>query len=181
MRHAKIGANGSPSLWTADSGLAVIANKGADVSTLWWGDFATGGVDDIGGFSEPGGSLLLSSADPLGRTVLVCPRRADGRLGATTVVTVGGGQSAKLLADSLSCAGSVFSADGRYVALTAQVDGSYRLLVVETANGTRVLSVPLPVSEPSSPPYLTWAGDVVVAADVSGTWPIPSVVIRLRH
>lgn len=174
-------ANSSPSLWTSDTGIAVIANRGDQVSTLWWGDFRTGAVNDIGAFKEPGGSLVLSAADPLGRSVLVCPRKADGRLGATSVVTVEGRQGGKLLDDSLSCAGSVFSADGKYLALTAQVDGSYRLLVVETSTGSRVFSVPLPVSEPTTPPYLTWAADVVVASDVSGNWPISSVLVRLQH
>jgi len=35
------------------------------------------------------------------------------------------------------------------------------------------------VAEPSAPPYLTWLGDVVVAADVSGEWSAPSLVLRL--
>jgi hypothetical protein len=37
------------------------------------------------------------------------------------------------------------------------------------------------VSSPSAPPYLTWNGDVIVAADVTGGWPVPSVVVRLKR
>ena len=73
----------------------------------------------------------------------------------------------------------MFSPDGRQVALTAQLAGSYTLVVTEVSTNRRVLTVPLPVSEPSQPPYLTWLGDVLVAADVSGEWSAPSLIMRL--
>lgn len=173
-------ANSSPSLWTTTSGLAIVPNSGA-TNVLWFADFATGTVGDIGDFPEPGGSLVLSSADPLGRTVLVCPKKADGRLGATVGIAVNGSQSGKLLQDSQSCAGSVFSADGTYLALTAREATGYVLIVVDLAAGRRVLTVPLPVSEPAAPPYLTWDGDMIVATDVTGDWSAPSLTIQLQH
>jgi hypothetical protein len=43
------------------------------------------------------------------------------------------------------------------------------------------LTVPLPVSTPPAPPYLTWNGDVIVAADVTGEWPVASIVVRLQR
>ena len=172
--------NSSPSLWTTTSGLAIVPNAG-ETNVLWFADIATGTVDDIGGFPEPGGSLVLSSADPLGRTVLVCPKNADGRLGATVGIAVDGSQSGRLLQDSPSCAGSVFSADGTYLALTAQESAGYVLIVVDLAAGRRVLTVPLPVSEPPAPPYLTWDNDVIVAADVTGDWSSPALRIELLH
>jgi hypothetical protein len=41
--------------------------------------------------------------------------------------------------------------------------------------------VPLPVPAPSAPPYLTWTGDVIVASDVTGQWPLSAVVLRIRR
>ena len=68
----------------------------------------------------------------------------------------------------------MFSADGTYLALTAQETAGYVLIVVDLAAGRRVLTVPLPVAEPSAPPYLTWDGDVIVATDVTGGWSAPA-------
>ena len=118
--------NGWPSLWSTPTGLAVVANTGDTRDTAWWVDKVTGRVREIARLADPGGSLVLSTADPLGRTVLVCPKRADGRLGATTRVAVERTDSQRLLPDSLSCAGAVYSADGAHLALTADVDGKYR-------------------------------------------------------
>jgi len=172
-------ANGQPSVWTARNGMALVNNKGADRQTLWWLDPATGSVDGIGRFPDESGSLVLSAADPLGRSVLTCPRKVDGRLGATVGVLVASRRPTRVLPDSTSCAGAVFSPDGGHLALTAQLDAGYSLIVMEVSTGRRVLTVPLPVAEPSVPPYLTWLGDVVVAADVSGEWSAPSLVLRL--
>jgi len=181
LRMDAVLANSSPSLWTTRTGLAVVANAGDQRNALWWLDFATGSASRIAVLPESGGTIALSSADPQGRFVLICPRRADGALGATTAVAVDHTESVRLLPDSLSCAGSVSSADGRYLAVTADVGGSYSLIVVDVAGSTRVLTVPLPVSTPTAPPYLTWDGDVIVAAAVTGEWPVPSVVVRLTR
>ncbi len=172
-------ANSKPSIWPTGNGTALVLNDGPDRQTLWWQYSGTTGVTDIARFQQEGGSLYLSAADPLGRFVLSCPRSADGRLGATVVIGVDTRKSGRALAESASCAGAVFSPDGRYVALTAQLAGSYSLVVTEVPTNRRVLTVPHPVSEPSQPPYLTWLGDVVVAADVSGEWSAPSLIMRL--
>ncbi|MET0864901.1 MAG: hypothetical protein ABWZ98_11250 [Nakamurella sp.] len=174
-------ANSSPSLWTTQTGLAVVANAGAEVNAVWWADFSTGKVSRISSFPDPGGSLSLSAATPAGQTVLVCPRTADGRLGATIGVRVDGSQSAKILSDSLSCAGTVFSSDGSSLAMTAEVDGSYQLIVLDLVSGERLLTTPLPEASPVTPPYLTWLDDVVVATDVTGDWSVPSLVVHVEH
>jgi hypothetical protein len=174
-------ANSSPSLWTTRTGLAVVANAGDQRNVLWWLDFASGSASRLAVLPESAGTITLSSADPRGRFVLICPRRADGALGAITAVAVDHSESVRLLKDSLSCAGSVSSADGRYLAVTAEFDGAYSLIVVDVTDSSKLLTVPLPVSAPSGPPYLTWDGDVIVAADVTGEWPVPSVVVRLKR
>jgi hypothetical protein len=74
-----------------------------------------------------------------------------------------------------------FDPDGLFLAATAEVGGNYRLIVFDLANGFRVLDVPLPVAAPGAPPYLTWLDDVIVAADVTGTWPTPSINAHLRR
>jgi len=172
-------ANSSPSLWSTEAGLVLVANAGGQRNKLWWADFATGAAQAIAAFGDTEGSLALSAADPLGRTVLVCPRRADGALGATIGVAVAGRTSAPLRPDSPGCAGVVFSADGKYLALADRLAAGYALTVVEAATGGTVLTVPLPVPVPASPPYLTWAGDVIVVSDVSGQWPLPAAVVRV--
>lgn len=174
-------ANSSPSLWSTDAGLAVVATTGDQRNALWWADFATGTVQVIAEFGDPDGSLALSAADPLGRTVLVCPRQSGGALGATIGIAVADRRSAQLRPGSRSCAGAVFSADGRYLALADQLAAGYTLTVVDAASGVTVLSVPLPVPAPSAPPYLTWTGDVIVASDVTGQWPLSAVVLRIRR
>ncbi len=172
-------ANGRPSLWTTRNGMALVNNGGADKQTLWWLDWGSGSVESIGRFPDDSGSLVLSAVDASGRVALTCPRKADGQLGATVGIVVDTRQPARVLGDSRSCAGAAFSADGRYLALTAQLPTGYSLIVMEVDSGRRVLTVPLPVPEPSVPPYLTWLDDVVVAADVSGQWSAPSLVMRL--
>lgn len=117
--------------------------------------------------------------------MLICPRRADGALGASNAAVVhrqspGSGSAAvRLLPDSLSCAGSVFSADGRYLAVTARVDAQYLLIVIDRTTGAKLLSTPLPVPVPSLPPYLTWLDDVIVVNDVTGEWVSRSMIARL--
>ena len=173
-------ANGRPSIWPTREGTAVVGNTGIDVRTVWWADRAGGELRSIGRFDQDGGSLTLAAADPLGRSVLVCPRRADGRLGALIGIAVDTGESARILTDSASCAGAVFSADGQYAAMTATLAAGYALVIVDLAAAHRVLTVPLPVAEPLSPPYLTWLGDTVVISDSSGEWRNSSLVVRLR-
>jgi len=172
-------ANGRPSIWPTREGTAVVGHVGGDRQTVWWADTA-GGVRSIGRFDEAGGSLTLTAADPLGRTVMVCPRRSDGRLGATVGIAVRTGESARILTDSGSCAGAVFSADGQYAAMTATVDAGYTLIIVDLLAARRVLTVPLPAAEPLAPPYLTWFGNTVVISDSSGEWRTSSLVVRLR-
>ncbi len=174
-------ANSSPSLFSTVSGLALIATTGEQRNKLWWADYSTGAVDEIAGFSDPGGSLVLGGADPLGRTVLVCPRRADGRLGATVGISVADRRSAQVLPGSRTCAATVFSADGRYLAMADQMSDGYTLAVVEAATGQTLLRTRIPAPIPSVPPYLTWAGDVIVASDVTGEWQLPVVVARLTR
>jgi len=171
-------ANSRPSIWPTENGTALVANDGPDRETLWW-QYPETAPKAIAGFQQDGGSMLLSAADRLGRVVLACPRAADGRLGATVYVGVDSRKTGRLLTDSGSCAGAVFSPDSRQVALTAELAGSYSLVIVEVMTNRRVLTVPLPVATPSQPPYLTWLGDVVVAADVSGEWSAPSLIMRL--
>jgi hypothetical protein len=173
--------NGSPSLWTTRTGLAVVANSGDQRNALWWLDFATGSAHRIAVAPESVGSIVLSSADPLGRFVLICPRHADGVLGTLTAVTVDESRNVQVLPDSVSCAGSVSSPDGAHLAVTTALDGVYSLVVVGVQTRGTELTVPLPVSTPSAPPYLTWNGDVIVAADVTGEWPVPSVVVRVER
>jgi hypothetical protein len=173
-------ANGRPSIWPTRDGTAVVGTAGVDVQTVWWADRAGGELRSIGRFDQPDGSLTLAAADPLGRSVLVCPRRSDGRWGATVGIAVQTGESARILTDSTSCAGAVFSADGQYAAMTATVDSGYNLIIVDLAAARRVLTVPLPVAEPLSPPHLTWLADTVVIADSSGEWRSSSLVVRLR-
>ena len=174
-------ANGKPSIWPTRNGTALVLNDGPDRRYLWW-DFepSTPSMTAIGSFQVEGGSLYLATADPLGRFVLACPRSPDGRLGATVGVNVLSRESFPGRTDSTSCAGAVFSADGRYLALTAQLAGGYSLVVVEVSTNRRVVTAALPVTEPTQPPYLTWLGDVVVAVDVSGGWAAPSLIMRLR-
>jgi hypothetical protein len=174
-------ANGSPSLWTTRTGLAVVANSGDQRNALWWLNFTTGSANRIAVLPESDGSIVLSSADPLGRFVLICPRHADGVLGTLTAVTVDQSRNVQILPDSVSCAGSVSSPDGAHLAVTTALDGVYSLVVVGVQTRGTELTVPLPVSSPSAPPYLTWNGDVIVAADVTGGWPVPSVVVRLKR
>lgn len=173
-------ANGRPAIRPTRDGTALVGSTGADRQTLWWSDGSGGEVRQIARFGEAGGSLTIAAADPLGRTVLVCPRRSDGRWGATVGIAVRTGESARLITDSTSCAGAVFSADGQHVALTATFDSGYRMIVVDLTTGRRVLTVPLAVAEPLSPPYLTWLGDTVVISDLSGEWRNSSLVVRLR-
>lgn len=179
-------ANSTPSIFSTTTGLALVANTGEQRNILWWADFANGSVTELANYPLPGGSIALIAADPGGRSVLICPRRADGALGATNAVVVqqpapAGGHAVKLLPDSVSCAGSVFSADGRYLAATAEVDAAYRVLIIDQSSGATVLNAPLPVATPSKPPYLTWLDDAIVATDVGGQWPIPSLLITLTR
>lgn len=173
-------ANGRPSVWATRSGVALVNNEGSDRQTLWWLPADATTPTDIGRFEAAGGSLYLAAADPHGTLVLVCPRAAGGRLGPTVAVGTGSGTSARVLTDSASCAGAVFSPDGSRVALAATVGGSYSLIVVRVHTGDRLLTVPLPVAEPATPPYLTWHGDTVVAVDGSGTWSLPSLIVGLH-
>lgn len=178
--------NNSPSIWTTATGIALVTATGDQRNMLWWADFATGAVSTLANYPEVGGSLVLVGADPPGGVVLICPRRANGALGATLAVVVhqsaaDGSQAVKLLPDSLSCAGSVFSADGRHLAVTARVEGDYRLVVIDRSTGAALLSTPLPVPTPSSPPYLTWLDDAIVVTDGTGEWATPTLVLRLRR
>lgn len=172
-------ANGRPGLWPTRAGVALVNNAGADRQSLWWLASQESAVAEIARFPDPGGSLYLAAADPVGRVVLICPRNAEGKLGAISAVGVGAGSGVRVLPESGSCAGAVFSPDGSQVALTAQVGGQYVLIVIEVATDRRVRTVPLPATEPSRPPYLTWLDDTITAADVTGEWPRPSLVIRL--
>ena len=174
-------ANSSPSLWSTATGLAVVANTGDQRNTLWWADFGSGAVRGVATVGDPHGSLVLGAADPLGRTVLACARDPNGSLGPTIGIAVADGRTAPLLPGSRSCAGAVFSADGSYLAMADQLAAGYTLSVVETAGGGTVLSVPLPLAAPSAPPYLTWTGDVIVASDVTGRWPLSAAVLRLQR
>jgi len=174
-------ANSSPSLWTTQTGLALVANAGDERNALWWFDFATGAGDRIAVAPDPGGTVVLGSADPLGRYVLICSRRANGAFDALAMVAVDQSRNVQLLPDATSCAGSVSSPDGAHLAVTTEVDEAYSLVVVGVQNRGAELTVPLSVSSPSTPPYLTWNGDVIVAADVSGEWPFPSIVVRLKR
>jgi hypothetical protein len=178
-------ANSSPSIWTTSAGIALVAGTGDQRNILWWADFAAGGVTSLAKYPRSDGSIALTGADSQGGVVLICPRRADGALGATNAVVVhrqsdGSGSAAvKLLPDSLSCAGSVFSADGRYLAVTARVDAQYLLMVIDRTTGAKLLSTPLPVPVPSLPPYLTWLDDVIAVNDVTGEWVSRSLIARL--
>jgi len=175
-------ANSSPSLWTTRAGLAIVPNTGNQRDALWWADSATGAVRMLTEFPEAGGSLALSGADPAGKLLLVCPRRADGELGATVGVAVDGSQNARILKNSGSCGGAVFSADGLYLAMTAQVDDDYVVTVADRTTGDTVLSTSLLYPrEPNAPPYLTWAGDLIVVSDVTGDWLTPTVLVRLQR
>lgn len=173
-------ANGTPSIWSTDRGLALVGSSGPDPAALWW--LPAGRVEpvEIGRFPEAGGSLHLAAADPPGRIVLVCPRAADGRLGGLVAIGVDSGETSRVLKDTASCGGAAFSADGSRAVLTAALPGGYSMLVVDVLSGRRVLTVPLPVAEPVTPPYLTWIDDTVVALDTSGGWPTPSLIVALR-
>ena len=173
-------ANGSPNIWSTGRGLALVASAGPDPSSLWWlaADAAT--PIHLGRFQDAGGSLQLVAADPPGRLIMVCPRDADGRVGEIVAIAVDSGKSTRVLNDSPSCAGAVFSPDGSVVALTATVAGGYSLVMVEVTSGRRLLTVPLPVPEPASSPYLTWKDDTVIAFDATGEWPAPSLIIALH-
>lgn len=173
-------ANGTPSIWSTGRGLALVGSSGPDPATLWWLPAGRTAPVEIGRFPEAGGSLDLVAADPPGRIVLVCPRAADGRLGGLVAIVVDTGQTSRVLKDTASCGGAVFSPDGSRAVLTAGLPGGYSLLVVDVMSGRRVLTVPLPVAEPATPPYLTWKGDTVVALDTGGGWPTPSLIIALR-
>jgi len=173
--------NSSPSLWSSIGGLAVVANAGDQRNTLWWADFSSGAVRGLATLGDSHESLVLTAADPLGRTVLVCQRGPDGALGPTFGIAVTDGRTAPLLPGSQGCAGAVFSSDGRYLAVADQRAAGYTLSVVETASGATVLSAPLRVPTPSAPPYLTWTGDVIVASDVTGQWPLSAAVLRIQR
>ena len=175
-------ANSSPSLWAAAGGIAVVPNIGALRHTLWWADTEGGGVRKLTEVAEPEASLLLSAVDPTGRIVLVCPRSAAGFLGATVGVVVDIAQTSPLLKNSDSCAGAVFSADGRYLATTAEVAGDHLLTIVDRASGESVLvsSLDFPAA-PKVPPLLTWHGDTIVATALSGDSATPTVLVRLTR
>jgi Tol biopolymer transport system component len=168
-------------MWTTHTGLAVVANSGEERNALWWFDFATGAARRIADAPEPGGTTVLSSVDPLGRFAMICSRRASGAVDALALVAVDQSATVQVLPDAQSCAGSVSSPDGAHLAVTTELDGVYSLVVVGVQNRGTELTVPLSVSTPSAPPYLTWHGDVIVAADVSGEWPVRSVVVRLNR
>lgn len=173
--------NSSPSLWSSIGGLAVVANAGDQRNTLWWADFSSAAVQGLATLGDSHDSLVLAAADPLGRTVLVCQRGPDGAVGPTIGIAVTDGRTAPLLPGSRGCAGAVFSSDGRYLAVADQRAAGYTLSIVETASGATVLSAPLPVPTPSAPPYLTWTGDVIVASDVTGQWPLSAAVLRIQR
>lgn len=160
-------------------GVAIAADGGTARGYLWWLADGTTIMSRILR-SEPGGSIHVSAIDPRGRYVAVCSRRSDGRLGPTEVAVVEVTMSVRLLAESDSCAGATFSANGGQLAMTVSLDGGYSLLLFDIGTSRRVLTVPLPVTEPSTPPYLTWLGDVVVISDVSGEWATPTLIVRLR-
>jgi hypothetical protein len=173
-------ANGSPSLWTTTTGLAVVANSGDQRGVLWWFD-TTGSARRIATAPGPGATTVLSSVDPLGRFAMMCSSRAGGAVDTLALVAVDQSATVQVLPDARSCAGSVSSPDGAHLAVTTELDGVYSLVVVGVQNRGTELTVPLSVSPPSAPPYLTWNGDVIVAADVTGEWPVPSVVVRLQR
>lgn len=173
-------ANGTPNLWSTGQGLAVVATTGPDRRSLWWLPADRTSPVDLGQLAEPGGAMRLIAADPAGQTVLVCPSDADGRLGRMVAVDVASGHSTPVLSDTDSCPGAAFAPDGGIAALTATVAGGYSLLLVDVRSGERLLTVPLPVPEPASPPYLTWTGSTVVALDRTGEWLAPSLIIGLR-
>ncbi len=173
--------NGQPTMHAAGTGIALGAHMSGDRQSVWWIDLATGGARRIGGFAQRGGSVLITAVDPFGRDVLACPWYADGTVGATVGIAVDTGETTRLLADSESCAGTVYSADGRFLAVAAEQYDGYALTVVDLKADRRVLSVPLPAPEPTLPPYLKWLGDTVVVTDVSGQWATSSVIVRLRR
>lgn len=173
-------ANGSPSLRSTGQGLAVVAGTGPERGSLWWLPVDRTTPVDLGRFADAGGSLHLITADPQGRIVMVCARDAAGGLGEVVAVAVASGQVRRALSDSPSCAGAAFSPDGSVAAMAATVAGGYALLLVDVVSGARRLTVPLPVPEPDSPPFLTWTGSTIVALDATGRWLTPSVIIELR-
>jgi dipeptidyl aminopeptidase/acylaminoacyl peptidase len=179
--------NGQPTIHAGGAGIALAAHLTGDRQTVWWVDRTTGSARVVGRFEQPGGSVVVTAVDPPGDGVLACPWNADGSLGATVrFATDGsdvgsGSEGTPLLAESRSCAGTVYSPDGRFLAMTAELDGGYTLLIVDLQADRRVLSTALPVSEPTMPPFLTWLDDTVVATDLSGNWPAPALVIRLRR
>lgn len=173
-------ANGSPSLRSTGQGLAVVAGTGPERGSLWWLPVDRTTPVDLGRFADAGGSLHLITADPQGRIVMVCARDAAGGLGEVVAVAVASGQVRRALSDSPSCAGAAFSPDGSVAAMAATVAGGYALLLVDIVSGARRLTVPLPVPEPDSPPFLTWTGSTIVALDATGRWLTPSVIIELR-
>ena len=150
-------ANSSPSLWAAAGGIAVVPNIGALRHTLWWADTEGGGVRKLTEVAEPDASLLLSAVDPTGRIVLVCPGRPPASWAPPWASWSTTARTSPLLKNSDSCAGAVFSADGRYLATTAEVDGDYLLTIVDRASGESVLvsSLHFPAA-PKVPPLLAW-------------------------
>jgi hypothetical protein len=178
-------ANSMPSLWTTQTGLAIAPSSGTVANTLWWADYQTGEVTGQAKFTNPGSTVVLTAAHPSGSAVLICARRPDGGLGATKVVPIAANQksdtSHSLLPDSDSCAGTVFSTDGRWLAVTEEVDGDYQLLVIDLVHHERLLAASLPVAAPAAPPYLTWQGDVIVVTDVTGSWTSQTIVAHLQR
>ena len=175
-------ANSSPSLLATAGGIAIVPSIGALRHTLWWADPAAGAVRKLTEVAEPDASLVLSAVDPTGAIVLVCPRSAAGFLSATVGVVVDDSRTSPLLKNSDSCAGAVFSADGRYLATTAEVDGDYLLTIVDRSSGEAVLVSSLQfTAAPKVPPLLAWSGDVIVATDLTGSTSTPTVQVRLTR
>ena len=177
-------ANSSPSIWSTFTGLALVTNAGDEGNVLWWADFATHTTNRLPAEPGPSTPVVLGSADPQGRLVLVCARRPGDAAGPAALVPVPTPTGAAptvppALPTPANCPGSVFSPDGRYLALSTEIGGQYTLVVTDLQNGHRVLGVQLDVPAPTVPPYLTWLGDVIVARDVGGQWQPPSLVVHL--
>ncbi len=170
----------NPTIRASALGVAIAADGATAGGFLWWLADGAANATRIARAAEEGGSIHLSAVDPYGRYVVACPRAPDGRLGATSISSVENNASVRLLSGTESCGGAVFDATGNRLALTVTVDGTYSLIVTAYLVGRRMLTVPLPVAEPSRPPYVTWLNDVVVISDVSGDWATPSLIVRLR-
>lgn len=161
-------------------GVAIAADGGTARGFLWWLADGAANATRISRTAEEGGSIHLSAVDPYGRYVVGCSRGPDGRLGASSIASVENMSSVRLLSGTESCGGAVFDGTGNRLALTVTVDGAYSLVISAYLVGHRMLTVPLPVTEPSKPPDVTWLNDVVVISDVSGDWATPSLIVRLR-